>query len=123
METLLLVEDEDAVRHLMTHSLRAYGFQVLEAANGEEALRVAAGHDGRIHLLMADVIMPGMSGKDVADRLAPLRPDMKVLFVSGYSEDVISHRGVLDPGVEYLHKPFTPQKLAAKVREVLGPLT
>ena len=75
---------------------------------------------GRIHLLLTDVVLPGMNGKELSERLQALRPDLKVLFTSGYTADVIAHRGVLDHGVSFLHKPFSPDELAAKVREVLG---
>ncbi|HLK64579.1 MAG TPA: PAS domain S-box protein [Bryobacteraceae bacterium] len=118
--TLLVVEDQEAVRRLMTTILTDYRYEVIEAANGDEALAASERHAGEIHLLLTDVVLPGMNGKEVADRLKMSRPDMKVLFTSGYTEDVIGHRGVLDPGVAYLAKPFSPDRLAAKVREVLS---
>jgi CheY-like chemotaxis protein len=119
-ETVLVVEDQDDVRRLMVAALRSYGYRALEAPGGRAALEEAARHPARIDLLLTDVIMPDMNGKELADRLAPLRPAMKVLFTSGYSGEVVAHRGVLDSGVAYLPKPFTPVALAAKVREVLG---
>jgi PAS domain S-box-containing protein len=120
-ETILVVEDHDDVRGLIVGTLELCGFQVLQASDGLTALLLAQQHDGTIDLLLTDVIMPGMNGKEVADQLAFLRPGIKVLFISGYSGEVIAHRGVLYAGVDYLPKPFTPDALAAKVREMLGP--
>ena len=119
-ETVLVVEDQAEVRRLVSSALGSFGYRVLEAAGGPEALALSERHAGRIDLLLADVVMPGMSGKEVAQNLAPLRPGMKVLFMSGYAEDVIAHHGALEPGVAYIAKPFTPAALAAKVRSVLG---
>jgi len=119
-ETVLVVEDHDDVRHMIIASLEACGYQVLEAPNGRAAIELTGQHPGTIDLLVTDVIMPGMTGKEMADALSLMRPEMKVLFISGYSGEVIAHRGVLDAGVAYLGKPFTPSVLAAKVREVLG---
>jgi CheY-like chemotaxis protein len=118
--TLLVVEDQQQVRQLATRVLAGCGYRVLEAESGEEALQLAAVHAGGIDLLLTDVIMPGMSGKELAERLAEARPEMRVLFMSGYTENVILHRGVLDAGVEYLAKPFTPETLVSKVAEVLA---
>ena len=120
-ETVLVVEDQAEVRRLVSSALGSFGYRVLEAGGGAEALALAERHPGAIHLLLADVVMPGLSGKEVAQKLAPLRPAMKVLFMSGYAEDVIAHHGALEPGVAYIAKPFTPEALAAKVRDVLGP--
>jgi PAS domain S-box-containing protein len=120
-ETVLVVEDQPEVRRLITGVLASYGYSVLEACNGNSALSEAQQYAGRIDLLLTDVIMPDMTGKDVADRLHPARPEMKVLYVSGYSGEVIAHRGVLQAGVAYLPKPFTPTLLVRKVRQVLGP--
>ncbi len=118
-ETVLVVEDDSAVRSLARAVLEEKGYRVLEAANGEEALRVSASHQDVIHLLLTDVIMPGMSGRVLAERLSALRPEIKALFISGYAGNAIFHHGVLDPGIAFLQKPFTAQELAQKVREVL----
>jgi len=92
---------------------------VIAAEAGEEALRLANAHDGVIHLLVTDVVMPGMSGRDLAQHLAPVRREMKALYLSGYTDDAIVQHGVLEPGIAFLQKPFMPQELARKVREVL----
>ena len=118
-ETILLVEDEKSIRVTAALFLEAFGYAVLAADCPEQALRLAAEHLGRIHLLITDVVMPGMSGRDLAAQLATDRPQMKRLFMSGYTADVIAHRGVLDEGVEFLGKPFSRDELAHKVREVL----
>jgi CheY-like chemotaxis protein len=118
-ETLLLVEDEPEVRSLVQRILKTQGYTVVTAANPDEALAVAREFKGPIQLMVTDVVMPGMSGLQLAERLAPTRPDMRVLFMSGYTNDAIGHQGVLDPGTAFLQKPFTPNALARKVREVL----
>jgi PAS domain S-box-containing protein len=118
-ETILVVEDESGVRRLSRAILKAQGYIVLEAASGDEALEVARSHAGQIHLVATDVIMPGMSGHVLWDRLRVLRPDSRVLFMSGYTDDAIATHGVLEPGIAFLQKPFTPFGLAQKVREVL----
>ncbi len=118
--TILLVEDQDAVRSYTTAALKKYGYRVVEASDGEEALAIAQQYPGRIHLLLTDVVLPGMNGKELSDRLKASHPDMKVLFVSGYTAEVIAHRGVLDHDLSFLHKPYSPPDLAAKVRELLG---
>ncbi|HUL29027.1 MAG TPA: PAS domain S-box protein [Thermodesulfobacteriota bacterium] len=119
-ETVLLVEDEEMVRKLACAVLEKYGYRVLEASSGDSALAVAQGQDGNpIHLMVTDVVMPGMSGRQLADHLVSLRPDLKVLYMSGYTDNAIVHHGVLDPGISYIQKPFTPDALASKVREVL----
>jgi len=121
-ETVLLVEDQEEVRRLTRTILESYGYHVLEAPNGDEALRVAKEYSSEIHLLLTDVILPGMNGKTLSRQLRVLRPKLKVLFTSGYPADVISRRGVLEQDVAYLPKPFTPGSLAAKIRDVLeGP--
>jgi PAS domain S-box-containing protein len=119
-ETVLLVEDHDEVRKLTRTILEAYGYYVLEAANGSEALVVEKGHASEIDLLLTDVILPGMNGKSLSERLQVLRPKLKVLFTSGYPAEVIARRGVLERDVAYLPKPFSPEALASKVREVLS---
>jgi CheY-like chemotaxis protein len=93
---------------------------VLEASNGEEALDFVQGRNGNpIHLVVTDVVMPGMSGRQLADRLVSLRPEIRILYMSVYTDDAIVHHGVLDPGIAYIQKPFTPEALASKVREIL----
>jgi PAS domain S-box-containing protein len=118
-ETVLLAEDEAPVRAVARHVLERYGYTVLEAPNAEAALDIAERHSGPIHLLLTDVIMPGMSGRDLALRLAPLRPETRVIYMSGYTDDAITRHGVLEPGLSYVQKPFTPDMIARKVREVL----
>ena len=118
-ETVLLVEDEESVRQLVRETLAAKGYRVMEADNGEAGLRLAEGHAGTIHLLITDVVMPGMSGRELAQRVTATRPETKVLFLSGYTEDAIIHEGVLEPGTAFLQKPFTLLVLSRKVREVL----
>ena len=119
-ETLLVVEDEPSVRHLARGILEAQGYHVLSAANGQEGLRVAREHKGApIRLVVTDVIMPEMGGKAMADWLKTTYPDLKTLFTSGYTDEAIAHDGVLDAGVEFLPKPYTPAILTRKVRELL----
>ena len=118
-ETVLVVEDEEVIRKLVRKVLTANGYTVLVAANGRDAEQVAGQHDGAIHLLVTDVVMPGMNGREVAQRLAGTRAGIKVLYLSGYTDDAIVHHGVLEPGVAFLQKPFTPAVLGRKVREVL----
>ena len=115
-----MVEDEEAVRDLTVRILRQLGYTVLTAANGEEALAVSNRRPGEIALLLTDVVMPNMSGKQLADALFPLRPRMRVLYLSGYTENTIMHHGVLDRDVEFLPKPFSRDVLARKLREVLA---
>lgn len=118
-ETVLLVEDEESVRQLVRETLESRGYKVLEADDGESALEIAAAHQGPIDMLVTDVVMPGMSGRDLAGKLAESRPDTVVLYLSGYTEDTIVHEGVLQSGTAFLQKPFTLQTLSRKVREVL----
>jgi CheY-like chemotaxis protein len=118
-ETILLVEDDAALRALALDVLRESGYTVLEARDGREALLVLDRHPGPIHLLLTDVVMPRMGGRALAERLAALRPEMAVLYMSGYSEMAVARDGVLDPGTAFLAKPFSPARLAGKVREVL----
>ena len=118
-ETILVVEDDPRLRLLTRKSLERCGYRVLVTGEGNEALRVAASHEGPIHLLLTDVVMPGLSGKAVATAIARTRPDTRVLYCSGYTEDAIVHHGVLEAGVAFLEKPFTPNGLARKVRDVL----
>jgi two-component system, cell cycle sensor histidine kinase and response regulator CckA len=118
-ETILVVEDDDQVRKFAVRVLKGYGYTVLEASNGEAAIEVAAKHSEPIHLLLTDVIMPGMSSKDMEEHLRPLRPAMRVLYMSGYTDNTIVDHGVLAPGKAFLGKPFTSESLGRKVREVL----
>jgi PAS domain S-box-containing protein len=118
-ETVLLVEDEESVRHLVRDTLAAKGYKVIEAPNGEAGLKVSDEHAGTIEVLITDVVMPGMGGRELARRVSAARPNIKVLFLSGYTEDAIIHEGVLEPGTAFLQKPFTLQMLSRKVREVL----
>ena len=118
-EVILLVEDEEGVRSLMRELLAAEGYRVLTAADGAEGLVMASSHAGAIDLLITDVVMPGMSGRELAEKVAALRPTTRTLFVSGYTDDAIVHHGVLDPGVRLLQKPFSPDGLWRCVREVL----
>jgi two-component system cell cycle sensor histidine kinase/response regulator CckA len=118
-ETVLLVEDEPAVRDLTVRILRNLGYVVLEAVNGTEGLAAANAYTGQINLLLADVVMPEMGGKTLAEQLSRQYPDLCVLFMSGYTDTAIVHHGRLDEGVAFLQKPFTPAALARKVRAVL----
>ena len=120
-ETVLLVEDDDGVRFLTGHLLKGLGYAVLEAAGGAEGLRVAAGHAGPVRLLITDVVMPGMSGLQAAEGLAAIHPEAKVLFVSGYTDDVFVRHGLRQDEAPFLPKPFSPVALACKIRELLDP--
>jgi two-component system cell cycle sensor histidine kinase/response regulator CckA len=117
-ESILLVEDDDSLRDLAGIVLEKLGYTVHSAANGVEAMKIAENHM-EIALLLTDVVMPQMSGKELADRLRSSRPFMKILFTSAYTEDAITHHGILDPGIEFLHKPYTPSILARKVRQAI----
>jgi DNA-binding response OmpR family regulator len=116
---VLLVEDEESVRELVHLTLVSRGYKVIEAENGEAGLRVAAECKEPIDILITDVMMPGMGGRDLAKQLLELRPGIGVLYLSGYTEDAIATQGVVSPGTAFLQKPFTLQNLAKKVREVL----
>jgi PAS domain S-box-containing protein len=118
-ETVLVVEDQDDVRDLALEFLRSQGYVVLHASNGADALQVAGRHSGKIDCMITDVIMPGMSGPELAQRLTAERPDMRVLFVSGYAEDAIGQHGVLEKGTQFLSKPFSREALSRKLREIL----
>ena len=120
-ETVLLVEDEPSFRALARELLEMLGYTVLESEDVSHALRIAEGHAGTIHLLITDVVMPRMNGRTLAKAVQGFRPDIKVLYMSGYTDNVIIHEGILDPGTPFLQKSFTPSKLARKVREVLDP--
>ncbi len=118
-ETILLVEDEDMVRALAKDILKMNGYKVLEAAHGNAALDLSRAYDGPIALMLTDVVMPSMNGHELYERLAPLRPGIKVLYMSGYAESGIVHDGAIDPGTAFISKPFTPDALAARVRQIL----
>jgi two-component system cell cycle sensor histidine kinase/response regulator CckA len=119
-ETVLLVEDEESVRQLVRDTLESRGYRVLEAENGEVGLAAAAGHVGKIDLVITDVVMPGLGGRELVELLAKARPETKVLYLSGYTEDAIVSEGTMKSGTAFLQKPFTLQSLSRKVREVLG---
>ena len=119
-ETVLIVEDQANVRALAVDALLTLGYSVIAGSDGAEALRLADAHDGPIHVLVTDVIMPGMDGKAVAAQFAASRPETKVIYTSGYTDDVMGVHGILDGSVAYLPKPFTAETLGAKIREVLG---
>lgn len=118
-EIVLLVEDEAMVRALAREALSGHGYRVLEAANGRQAMQIVKAYQGPLHLLLSDVIMPGMNGPELAQQIKALWPDMKTLYMSAYADDVLGPRGVVSPGVNFLQKPFTPAILARKVREML----
>jgi len=118
-ETILVVEDQDEVRQLILDALKIYGYSVLEAPHGGSALLTCEKHQGKIDLIISDIVMPQMNGQELVERLIPLQPEMKVLFISGYSENVFTDRNTLDPGMSYVQKPFTPMELLGRVRHVL----
>jgi CheY-like chemotaxis protein len=119
-ETILVLEDEARVRKLICEVLQNRGYHVIEAVRGEEALRKAIEHQGRIHLLLADVVMPEMSGPQAVQQIRAVQPGIKVLYMSGYTDEAMMHHGILESGTPFLQKPFLPDALARKVREVLG---
>jgi CheY-like chemotaxis protein len=119
-ETVLVVEDEEAVRQLAARTLFVRGYTPLVAHTGEEALRLSEQHPGPIHLLLTDVVLPRMSGSRLAETLLATRPELRVLYMSGFTETAIVHHGVLQPGTDFIQKPFTPHALAVKLRDVLA---
>jgi len=119
-ETVLIVEDDDSLRKLAHKVLQQKGYTILAADNGEDALGISKEHEGAIDLMLTDVVMPRMSGRETAKLLKPLYPQMKVIYMSGYTDEAIVNHGVLSPGLNFIEKPFTPDALAGKVREVLG---
>jgi len=120
-ETILIAEDEQVLRDLARQVLEVYGYRVLQAATGSEAMLICESHKEPIHLLITDVVMPKMSGRELADRLGRLRPEMNVIYMSGYTNSAIVHQGVLDDDATFIQKPFAPEDLARVVRKVLGP--
>jgi signal transduction histidine kinase len=118
-ETILLVEDQDEVRTVARQIMMRFGYHVLDARNAGEALLVCERHPRNIHLLLTDVVMPHVSGRELAQRLLQIRPEMRVLYMSGYSENAVVHQGIQDPSLEYLQKPILPELLARRIREVL----
>jgi CheY-like chemotaxis protein len=119
-ETVLVVEDEEALRDVTKRIFVRNGYNVLTAGNGPDALAVVANHVGAIHLLLTDVVMPQMLGKEVAARVRGLRPDIEVLFMSGYAQPVLASQGRLEPGVVLLDKPFSEAELINKAGQVLN---
>lgn len=118
-ETILLVEDDGSLREIAREILEENGYRVLEAANGEQATDIAQRHPDRIHLLVTDVVMPGMHGRALAESLASLRPGLEVLYMSGYTDDIIARRGVLEPGMRFIGKPFTELDLLRRIRAAI----
>lgn len=118
-ETILLTEDEEFVRRVVRDVLECYGYRVLEAASGGTAQSICEHHRGPIHLLLTDVIMPEMSGRELAVRLTQVHPEMKVLYMSGYTDRLMVYDDLMSPEIAFIQKPFTPDVLAGKVREVL----
>jgi two-component system cell cycle sensor histidine kinase/response regulator CckA len=119
VETILVIEDEDIVRNLAIRGLRDHGYTVIEAKNGAEALSYLKRYPGSLDLVVCDVVMPEMGGRELGQRLALLEPDLPILFMSGYTGDDVVQRGLLDPGAPFQQKPFTPGTLAVKVRAML----
>ncbi len=119
-QTILVVEDESGVRGIIRYILAREKYQVLVASNGEEAIRLSACYEGAIDLLLTDVVMPGMSGRTVAERLSEIRPGIKIVYMSGYTDDAALRYGVAISEFEFLHKPFTQVELLEKVRAALG---
>jgi CheY-like chemotaxis protein len=117
---VLVVEDAPAVRAVVRQVLTRQGYTVLDAPDGVEALRLAAEHTGSIHLLLTDLVMPVLGGRQLSERMSKLRPETKVLYTSGYTDDAVVRHGLLETGVAFLQKPFAPEVLARKVREVLN---
>jgi two-component system, cell cycle sensor histidine kinase and response regulator CckA len=118
--TVLVVEDEPAVRRLTSRALQMYGYQVLEAGSGDQAVSIAGSHEGPIDLLVCDVVMPRKSGAQTAEEVRRLRPEVHVLFITGYHPEVIAGQGGLPPGAALLQKPFKPAELATRVEEILS---
>jgi CheY-like chemotaxis protein len=120
VETVLLVEDETALRTMIQEILEEAGYTVLSSASPEEAIAAAQSHPGPVHLLLSDVVMPRMGGRDLAAQVSALRPGLRVLYMSGYTDEAIVHHGMLDAGMHFLQKPFTSDDLLGRVRDLLG---
>jgi CheY-like chemotaxis protein len=118
-ETILVVEDQPEVRAVIRDILARHGYGVLEAANSVEAQSILTSSDGEVHLLLTDLVLPGTSGRDLAEQLVVGRPNLRVLCMSGYTDDMVVHHGVLDAGIAFIRKPFTPKVLLNKIRDVL----
>jgi len=119
-ETVLVVEDQDEVRNFVVRALASRGYCVLQATDGSQALALAESHSGVIDVLVTDVVLPGMNGRELADRFRIGRPCTKVIYTSGYPQDLIAHRGVLPDDISYIPKPYTADQIVAKVRETIG---
>jgi two-component system cell cycle sensor histidine kinase/response regulator CckA len=119
LQTILVVEDEQSLRELSCAFLRGAGYRLLQANSGDEALEIAARHDGPIHLLMTDTVMPGLSAGELAKRLNAQRPEIRVLYISGYSQEIVKSHGISFDGEAFLQKPFSRAQLISKVKEVL----
>ena len=115
----MIVEDDDSLRKLTRTVLKQKGYKILEAKDGEDALRISNEHEGTIDLMITDVVMPGMNGRELAEPLQSLRSEVKVIYMSEYTDNAIVHHGVLAPGLNFLEKPFSPESMAHKVRRVL----
>ena len=122
-EMILLVDDDEIVRKFVLHVLQASGYAVIEASNGPEALRIANEHTGPINLLLTDIKMPKMNGRELAERLMPLRPGVKVLYISGHTDSATVNEMALQRGANFLQKPFTPRQLVSTVQGILFPST
>jgi DNA-binding NtrC family response regulator len=118
-ETILIVEDEESVLKLSRDMLEILGYRVLTASKTDQAVRLVGEYDGNIDLLLTDIVMPDMNGKELSERIIPIKPGMKCLYMSGYTADVIARQGILDEGIKFISKPFSLRDLAAKVRETL----
>ncbi|HTO22281.1 MAG TPA: response regulator, partial [Spirochaetia bacterium] len=119
-ETILVVEDEASILLMLQRALAQLGYTVLAAHSPAEALRAAEGHRGDLHLLLTDVVMPGMNGRQLVERVSQLRPGVRALFMSGHTAEVISQRGVIEEGMPFIQKPFATAALASRIREILG---
>ena len=120
-KTVLLVEDEPAVRAFVRRCLEGFGYAVLDAGDPRDAIAIARNHASGIDLVLTDIVLPEMSGRDLVDRLSAIRPSIRALYMSGYGVEEIVHHGMMEPGIKMLSKPFTREALARKVREVLEP--